>query len=271
VTHLSAEQLGDIDGVADHEHLRTCRRCHDQWAQQRAVRDLLRALPDPGAIPPDVATGLAHALRDLTPNVAPAASGAGSTVVPLRSDSGPRGGRSRPWLAAAAAVIVLGGGGAALVTHPWSGVGAGDATSADTSAGASQGSRESGSRAVASAAAQVRSTGTDYDRAGLAAQVRRELLAAPAWGDSSAAPGVVGDGSGASGDTRLASPQGLASCLSALGVDAGQVTTVDLARFEGDPAALVVVAAPGGAHDVWVVGRGCRQGDDQTTYFVRLP
>ena len=59
MTHLSAEQLADVDAIAGHEHLAVCERCREQWQQQRAVRDLLRGLPDPGAIPPDVATGLA--------------------------------------------------------------------------------------------------------------------------------------------------------------------------------------------------------------------
>jgi hypothetical protein len=118
----------------------------------------------------------------------------------------------------------------------------------------------------------VVATGTDYQRASLPSQLHGDLLsrAAPTGRDDAApsAPGVVGS---AAGDTRLASPQGLGSCLSALGVDAGQVATVDLARFEGEPAALVVLRDSAGGYDVWVVGRGCRQGDDQTRYFVRLP
>jgi hypothetical protein len=286
VTHLTPEQLGDVDAVADHEHLRTCEPCRELWQQQRAVRDLLRGLPEPGTMPPDIAAGLAHALASMSPDDAerPAEPSpadrtdsddhardvtAGSTVVPLRSayDRRERRRSVRNWLAAAAAVVVLGGGGAALVSHPWSGVGG--QTAADSSAGSS-GARE-GAPGVLSAAAHVRSTGTAYERGTLPAQVRRDLLSVAApTGSDTAGPAPAYDGSTA-GDARLASPDGLASCLSGLGVDAGRVTAVDLARFEGQPAAVVVVEDPAGAVDVWVVGRGCRQGDDQTRYFVRLP
>jgi hypothetical protein len=282
VTHLTPEQLGDVDEVAGHEHLRTCARCHARWQEQRDVRDLLRGLPEPAVIPPDVATGLAQALRRLSPDdvdhmddidhldADASAGGAGRTVVPLRPAAARRDpSRRTPWLAAAAAVIVLGGGGAALVTQPWGGAG-GD-TSAGSSASAPQEAREDMSARASAAAARVRSTGTDYERANLSVQVRRELLGGGATPSGGPGRPFADDGSTPAGDTRLASPGGLASCLSALGVDAGQVTAVDLARFEGQPAAIVVLGDPTGAHDVWVVGRGCRPGDDQTRYFVRLP
>jgi hypothetical protein len=275
VTHLSAEQLADVDAIAGHEHLAVCDRCREQWQQQRAVRDLLRGLPDPGTIPPDVATGLAEALSRLSPaDIEPAdrptggrPGSAGATVVPLgpaatRRD---RASRARPWLAAAAAVVVLGGGATALVSHPWSGGG----VSSSTSAGSSPQPQEAAPGLAKSAATRVWSTGTDYERKDLPAQVRRELLSGATTGSDTA--GASDDASAAEGDTRLASPDGLASCVSALGLDVGQVTAVDLARFEGAPAALLVLRDAGGEQDVWVVGRGCRQGDDQTRYFVRLP
>lgn len=284
MTHLTPEQLGDVDAVADHEHLQACAQCRQLWQEQRAVRDLLRALPDPGTMPPDVATSLAHALAgmsldDVEPSAAEpepadggpqAASTAASTVVPLhpRTDRGDRGRRVPTWLAAAAAVVVLGGGGAALVSQPWSG--AGSPTSAGSSAGAdsSSGGRESAPDGFRAAAGHVRSTGTDYERASLPTQVRDELLSSAApTGSDTLGPALADEG----GDRRLSSPEGLASCLSALGVDAGQVTAVDLARFEGEPAAVVVLRDAGGAYDVWVVGRDCRHGDDHTRYFVRLP
>jgi hypothetical protein len=274
VTHLSAEQLADVDAIAGHEHLAVCDRCREQWLQQRAVRDLLRELPDPGAIPPDVATGLAAALSRLSPaDIDPATDrrpgSAGATVVPLAPRDAHRGlaSRARPWLVAAAAVVVLGGGGTALVAHPWSSGGAG---SSATSAGSAAQPQEAAPSLAKSAAARVRSTGTDYERKDLPAQVRRELLSGPATGSDTSGAGAH-DGSAAEGDTRLASPDALASCVSALGMDVGQVTAVDLAQFEGAPAALLVLRDARGEQDVWVVGRGCRQGDDQTRYFVRLP
>lgn len=280
MTHLSAEQLADVDAIAGHEHLAVCERCREQWQQQRAVRDLLRGLPDPGAIPPDVATGLAEALSRLSPaDIEPAdrptqarPGTIGATVVPLGpaatgQDWGSRASRARPWLAAAAAVVVLGGGATALVTH----VRTSGGTASSASSAGSSAERQQGAPGLAkSAATRVRSTGTDYERKDLPAQVRRELLSSTATGSDTS--GTSDDsGSAAEGDTRLASPDALASCVSALGMDVGQVTAVDLAQFEGAPAALLVLRDAGGEQDVWVVGRGCRQGDDQTRYFVRLP
>jgi len=278
VTHLSAEQLADVDAIAGDAHLVTCQRCRDQWQQQRAVRDLLRGLPDPGTIPPDVATGLTDALARLSRadvETAPAASRragpAGATVIPLGTSAPRRDwlSRARPWLTAAAAVIVLGGGASALVTHPWSGAGSATDSAATTAGSSAERQSSAAPGLAATAAARVRSTGTDYDRKHLATQVRRVLLS-EATGTAAPSKGAFDDSS-ASGDTRLASPDGLASCVSALGLDVGQVTAVDLARFDGAPAAVVVLRGAGGEQDVWVVGRGCRQGDDQTTYFVRLP
>lgn len=269
MTHLSPEQLADVDAVAEHEHLRGCARCRQEWEQQRAVRDLLRGLPGPGPIPPDVATALRVALERLTPDdVEPAEpvsrpGAGGPTVVPLAAPTRRLPERARPWLAAAAAVVVLGGGGA-MLWRPWA---AGTGTSASgSSAGnsfAESDTATGGKLTDRQAHDLVQASGTDYTKRDLAAQVRTRLL-------SGAAAGSAGVPSGASGD-RLTSPSGLTSCLSALGVAAGAVTAVDLARFEGRPAAVVVLRAEGGGEDVWVVGRDCRQGDDQTRYFVRLP
>jgi hypothetical protein len=274
VTHLSAEQLADVDAIAGHEHLAECDRCREQWQQQRAVRDLLRGLPEPGAIPPDVATGLAEALSRLTPADIeppdrPTQARPVATVVPLGPATaqhwGSRASRARPWLAAAAAVVVLGGGATALVTHARTG---GGTASSATSAGSSPERQQAAPGVAKSAATRVQSTGTDYERKDLPAQVRRKLLTAATTDTAGASDH---DASAAEGDTRLASPDGLASCVSALGMDVGQVTAVDLAQFEGAPAALLVLRDAAGEQDVWVVGRGCRQGDDQTRYFVRLP
>jgi hypothetical protein len=274
--HLPAEDLADVDAVAAHPHLADCERCRAEWEQQRAVRDLLRGLPDPGALPPEVAADLDHALARLTPDdvlapddAVPDQDGtptAGATVVPLASSTRrDLGDRLRPWLAAAAAVVVLGGGGAALVAHPWSS-GGDAATSAGSSADSSAGAHEESARRDASST--VVSTGTDYRRDGFADQVRSHLLAGQ---DLSSVPTPLALASGDQAGTRLAAPQGLSSCLAALGVDPAQVTAVDLARFEGEQAAVIVLRAEGGGEDVWVVGRGCRQGDDQTRFFERLP
>ncbi|HET8615013.1 MAG TPA: hypothetical protein VFL94_05770 [Actinomycetales bacterium] len=278
MTHLSPGELGDVDAVAGHEHLRSCERCRALWQEQRDVRDLLRSVPQPGPVPTDVAADLAAALARLSSDDVPteplldrAASSASATsatsattVVPLEPLAARRepGGRPRAWLAAAAAVVLLGGGGAAVVTHPWSGAD----QSSSTASGAAKESRAAGQDSASRT--PVYATGTAYERATLPAQVEQHLL------DGTATPlppsGAAPLASGSSDDRRLASPQVLASCLAALDVDPGHVTAVDLATFGGSPAALVVVRDDAGGQDVWVVGRGCRQGDDQTRYFARV-
>jgi hypothetical protein len=160
-------------------------------------------------------------------------------------------------------VVLLGGGGAALVTQPWSS-GGGDSSSSTAGALSETGSK--GSAEDAAAAPPVYATGTSYERASLPAEVRRHLLA----GSVSVAPAAPDSVRQGADDRRLASPEALSSCLRALDVDPGHVTAVDLARFQGEPAALVVVRDDAGGQDVWVVGRGCRQGDDQTRYFARI-
>ncbi|MDP9433912.1 MAG: hypothetical protein M3P93_01395, partial [Actinomycetota bacterium] len=71
---------------------------------------------------------------------------------------------------------------------------------------------------------------------------------------------------------RLRDPDELAGCLSAVtGPDAPQPLAVDYATFEGRPALLVVLpSARPGKVDAYVVGAGCRAGDDQTLFFTRV-
>jgi hypothetical protein len=74
---------------------------------------------------------------------------------------------------------------------------------------------------------------------------------------------------------RLRTPEALASCLAALlppEDDGVRPLAVDYAAYQGQPA-LVVLLPAGGAPDkvdVFVVGAGCRLGDDRTLFFTRL-
>ena len=73
--------------------------------------------------------------------------------------------------------------------------------------------------------------------------------------------------------TRLRAPDALADCLAALtgpGVDTTPLA-LDYAAFEGRPALVVVLPSRQPDRvDVFAVGAGCRQGDDQTLFFTRL-
>jgi hypothetical protein len=57
----------------------------------------------------------------------------------------------------------------------------------------------------------------------------------------------------------IATPIGLQSCLSALGVTDPGTVTADLATFDGRPAAVVVVTG-GGTTTAWAVERSCAPG-----------
>ena len=216
---------------------------------------------------------------------------AAATVLPLeRPASGARtgrpGGRVPRWAAVAAGVIVLGGAAVAAgeLLEP-SGSGA-DSVAASESAG---GEQDSGG--AASPLPPVLASGTDYAPAGLADQVRTLLteqpLAASEASDGSAelfaatpdslggpaddesgdrsAAGEALPGAAAAGEL-LATPEGLAGCLEAIGAPGQTPEAVDLASWEGRDAAVIVLPTQGG-HAVWVVGRDCAPGADGLVHY----
>jgi hypothetical protein len=61
--------------------------------------------------------------------------------------------------------------------------------------------------------------------------------------------------------TDVTNPQRLAACLAALGAASGSVVAVDLARYQGREAAVLVVRTQSG-YEVWVVERTCHPGDE---------
>ncbi|GAA1881445.1 hypothetical protein [Lapillicoccus jejuensis] len=141
--------------------------------------------------------------------------------------------RSRPrWvlvLAAAAAVVVLAGLGSVVVR-------------------AVRGSTPDESVAAIS----VGTSQHRYDAASLGAQARR-LLDTP--------------GTGASGGEAAAGPlatrAGVDACLRGLGLQGASAVAVDLATYDGRPAAVLVVTA-GGRTSAWVVARSCSAQDPGT-------
>jgi hypothetical protein len=99
-------------------------------------------------------------------------------------------------------------------------------------------------------------SGTDYTTDRLAAQVDQVMARRAA--SSAAAP-----------TGPLASPAGVAACLAALGAPQSTPLLVDVARYQGSPAAIVVVPASGGGREIWVVSTTCSPGKDGTRYFTR--
>jgi hypothetical protein len=252
----------------------------DELAEQRAVRDLLRSLPDPGPVPPDVLDRITQTLRDLeaeqAASVRPAAAGvrpaavaeprlAGATAVPLP--------RRRPhralWLSAAAALVLSGGG--AVVSKL-----ASDGSASESAA--SVATRTTGSaRDTTALASRVHLSGTDYRAGDLAAQARA-LLAAPATDAGQAAKGndrvqpPTTSGQEAQ-RPRLqgpASADSIRACLRALGVAPGDLLAADRATYQGRPA-LVLVLAAAPARRVRVMAPNCGPGATAELASVSLP
>ena len=78
----------------------------------------------------------------------------------------------------------------------------------------------------------------------------------------------AGDGS----DQRLRDPAALQACLKELGVTAGTTPIlVDLAKFDGRDAAIIVLAGRDGGYEVWAVARGCRTGAGGQLSYTSVP
>ncbi len=256
------------------------------------MRALLGSLPDPGPMPPDlvdritarlveesVANGYRGGAGDEAATAAawapprapggpeghdgslPPAHAGGDQVVPLR--------RRRAWLvgAAAAALVVVAAGGLvadrlapdglqASLGLARDGDDAGVAADAESGAAAPM---QSGSGMIAwDAALQVVvvATRTDYtgdDLAGQALPLDAGAMAPPSPGT-----GLVPRLDGA--DEPVGDPQGARDCASAVGVEASEPVAVDLATFDGRPAAVLVATAADGSRRAWAVERSCGPG-----------
>jgi hypothetical protein len=69
----------------------------------------------------------------------------------------------------------------------------------------------------------------------------------------------------------VADPARLAQCLTGLGDGGREAVAVDLARWKGREAAVIVLAGRAGGFDVWVVARDCRPGAEGTLAYKQLP
>lgn len=82
-------------------------------------------------------------------------------------------------------------------------------------------------------------------------------------GDAAAAAAAVGN-------DALRNPGTLSGCLNALRAGGRRPVAVDLARYEGRDAAVIVLNGANGGYEVWVVARDCRPGADGTITFLDL-
>jgi hypothetical protein len=211
---------------------------------------------------------------------APAQSARRQAIEEQKADRPSRIAPLLPALRIAAAVLVVVGVGAATVQ--FTGVLDGS-DSADTTAA-------SGS-APTLLVAPVQSTDTKYTRRAMPEQVQsllgnsRKLLSEGGAEAEQAQPRAATDDAGASAKAAspsnqvtpdasaanqlLRSPEALKACLTALGVEDAQPEAVDLAKYGGREAAIIVVPATGAGYDVWVVARTCAPGSDGTIAVIR--
>ncbi len=262
--HLDRTTLAELDeGLLGTDaaaqarlHLAGCPECRDLLASITRVRTALAAAPaEP--LPASVGARLDAALKGADR----------SAPVTLRREVPPLAARRSRWQpgggllaagAAASIVLLLFG---ALVIGALKGGNGGSTTSAGSGNNA---------RSADVAGGGVVASGRDYTAATVVAAVPA-LVA----GRGMAPPRVALDASQAApAATGLGRPGALEPCIAELAGRSGvRPLAVDLARFAGKPAAVLVLPETGqpSTLDVWVVGPGCTRGDPQLIYFTRLP
>lgn len=199
-------------------------------ARELAGRDLLTGLPAPGPMPDDVADRILASLQaEQRSRISqPAGSSGEASVVPLLR---PRRALPRRWgtaLVAAAAVAAVGVVGTVVVRT----------LSPDRAQGGIP------------ARIHVQVSSERYQQDQLGAQARDLLAAAGATPTSNRDP--------ASGP--LTTTAGITSCLTGLGIHDATAVSVDLASFDGAPAAILVVTSDGTTR-AYAVGRDCSDDD----------
>ncbi|MDP9826391.1 cupin domain-containing protein [Kineosporia succinea] len=129
--------------------------------------------------------------------------------------------------------------------------------------------------------ASVQESGTKYRRQGLDQQIS-SLVTTPASASADTKAGEAaedeesgtfsaqsqgedeGNTAAASGGDLLKDPEALSQCLEAIDQKDAQPVAVDLASYNGQEAALIVLPGTSGGYQVWIVARTCQPGDDGT-------
>lgn len=280
--HVDPEALADLqEGLLDppaaaaaEGHLVGCRDCRGQLARFEEIRHRLAAAEPVGPLPDDLAERLDQALAAAATE--PGSTAASRTVIPMRSPQRATARGMRLLQAAAVLVLVFAGG--ALGVSALDGLG-NDSTSNDSAAG---GAGDTGSSATKpDASFPVSISGRDWTAATLQQDAPRlaagDLVPSQAGRLSSGGSGAAPEASdGAAREladapaSRLAGGQPLASCAAGLAGAPVTPVAVDLARYEGEPAAVLVLPTTDdpSALDVFVVEPACPTGS--FLYFARV-
>lgn len=276
--HLSAETLADLhEGLLDARtslaargHLVGCPRCSDLAHRLADVSDLLAAHGDVGPLPDEVSARVDAALAAERADAAPAVTAPDETPAATERPTGsPRG--MRVLQAAAALVLVLAGIGLGVTAWQDGGDDA-TTTSAEDSAGGAAAPNAAGGYPV-SASGQNWTEDTVIE--GVPDLLAGSFPAAPPAGGGAAAEGGDGDAGRQLADAevfRLGGGKPLAECVAALIDGPGTPLAVDLATWQGGPAAVVLLPTPDdpATLDVWVVGPGCSTADAEVLHFARV-
>jgi hypothetical protein len=284
--HLTPEQLDelaarahadvdpdqeDVRPAADRgleRHLAGCAACRAALGDQVEVSALLRREPDPGPMPTEVLARLDAALAGAASTRTAAAGSDRRNVVPLAAHRPGALGRiteSRltKSLVAAAAVLLMAAGSFAALHRNGSG-----GPSASTASGSSAARGPVAGPDLALGNVQVQASGTAYTSANIRTEVNRRLAA---FGTS--AGGVIRAPQAENGTSTLTTPTGLRACLNALQAGTAQPVLVDLATYNGKPAAVIVLSdgssGPSGKQ-LWVVSPTCSPGKDGTMFFANI-
>lgn len=269
---------GALDGTPEADDVRHLVSTDKQWADaysmlviaDAAVRDELHALgAEAPAVPDDVQRRLDAALAAAT-----SAPPADAPVVDLARAREARRRRRVRWaagLTAAAAVLACAGVGVqALRAGSRS---ESKQTAAVPDAGQAQSRGQAGpAGGAAGANSPLMTSGRDYAPGTLGEVTRSDMYSAKsplnaqgeAGGDTAPRAAVPGPSAVPSPLARLAQPAARAACLGAITTEyGGQVTLVDYAAFEGQPALVVVVdhtRLAAGKRLIVVVGPDCGTG-----------
>lgn len=262
--HFDTDTLADhAEGVLDPErdarvrgHLSSCAQCRDVVDQLAGITTMLSSLPEP-SMPDDVSARIEASIAHLQQERAGYVRGA----------QGAGGGPKRNWftnlfagrpqLLAGAAVLVVGliFTGGYLATQ----LNSNQQSSSNTQTGL-----------PTSKAAVPMITGRAYQSGTLATQARA-LVADRQSENYTPNPAAS---SALSGELRrLQDRSALAGCVTAVtNGRPDRIVAVDLGRYNGKPAAIVVMnSTSAGKYDVAVVGPGCSAGDPRIINRTTIP